>query len=120
MKLRKTLFVGAVALMVTACANRPESISASHVSHHKYADLDCTQLTTALVDARSNLGQFSEKQDSKANADAVGVFLLAIPFSKLSGDYEADVAKWKGEVEAIETAQVINKCKAPTTTVASS
>jgi hypothetical protein len=37
--------------------------------------------------------------------------LLGIPFSKLSGDHEADVAKWKGEVEAIDTAQIRKKCK---------
>ena len=28
-----------------------------------------------------------------------------------TGDYEGDVAEWKGEVQAIETAQIINKCK---------
>jgi len=53
-------------------------------------------------------------QNSKATGDAWGVFLLAIPFSQLSGDHAADVAKWKGEVEAIETAQVKKKCKAAT------
>jgi DNA-binding Xre family transcriptional regulator len=31
--------------------------------------------------------------------------------SKLTGDHEADVARLKGEVEAIETAQIKAKCK---------
>jgi hypothetical protein len=115
MNLAKGLIVGALALTTIACANRPESIAASHVAHEKYAGYDCVELATTLSDARETLHQFSEKQDSKANGDAVGVFLLAIPFSKLSGDYEGDVAKWKGEVEAIETAQVIQKCKAAPT-----
>jgi hypothetical protein len=98
-------------LTVTACANRPESIPASYTSHEKYTMLDCTQLATQLGDARSQLGNFSSKQNSKATGDAWGVFLILVPVSKLSGDYEGDVAKWKGEVAAIETAQVINECK---------
>lgn len=99
----------AVALLA-ACANRPESIRASHVSFEKFMDQECTGLITKMADARSNLAKFSEMQNSKANGDAVGVFLLGIPFSKLSGDHEADVAKWKGEIEAIETAQIKKKC----------
>lgn len=49
-------------------------------------------------------------QDSKANGDAIGVFLFGIPFSKMSGDYEGEIARLKGQVEAIETAQVKNGC----------
>ena len=39
------------------------------------------------------------------------VYFLFYPASKLSGDHEGDVAKWKGEVEAINTAQEKLKCK---------
>ena len=97
--------------LIAGCANRPESIRASHVSFEKYIDLDCPALTTRLSDTRAELDKFSKMQDSKANGDAFGVFLLGIPFSKMSGDHEGDVARLKGEVEAIETAQVKNKCK---------
>lgn len=99
------------AVVLSGCATRPEAITAQHVSHEKYTALDCTQLATKLGDARAELHKFSEAQDSKANWDAAGVFLLALPVSQLSGDHEADVAKWKGEVEAIETAQIKNSCK---------
>lgn len=105
------VFTFAAAILMTGCANRPESIRASFVSHEKYSYLDCTQLATKLGDTRSELEKFSKLQDSKANGDAVGVFLLGIPFSKLSGDHEGDVARFKGEVEAIETAQIKLKCK---------
>lgn len=98
-------------LLLSSCANRPESISASYISHEKYIDNDCTQLATKLIDARDKLAKFSDMQNSKATGDAWGVFLLAVPVSKLTGDHEADVSKWKGEVEAIETAQIKNKCK---------
>lgn len=98
--------------MLGGCATRPESIAASYVSHEKYTDMDCTQLATRMTDARAELDKFSKLQDSKATGDAWGVFLLGIPFSQLSGDHAGDVARLKGEVEAISTAQVKTKCKA--------
>jgi hypothetical protein len=97
--------------VVAGCANRPESIAASYISHERYTDLDCQQLVTKITDTRAELDKVSKMQDSKANGDAWGVFLLGVPFSKLSGDHEGDVARLKGEVQAIETAQIKNKCK---------
>jgi hypothetical protein len=98
-------------VIISGCANRPEGIVAQHVAHEKYTGLNCEELVTQLVDARHKLSEFSNKQDTKANIDAGGVFLALIPVSAFTGDYEGDVAQWKGEVQAIETAQIINKCK---------
>ena len=53
----------------------------------------------------------SSKQNTKANWDFATVFFVLIPVSQISGDYEAEVAKLKGTVEAIETAQIIKKCE---------
>ena len=108
----KTLLVTAALIVAaTGCATRPESISASYVSHEKYTDGTCERLSTQMGDARAELAKVSEQQNSKANVDAASVFLVLIPVSKLTGDHSADVAKWKGEVEAINTAQIKNKCK---------
>jgi hypothetical protein len=101
-----------VTCVLTACANRPESIRASHVSHEKFVHLECNALSAKLDEVKTELVKLSKQQDDKANGDAIGVFLLGIPFSKLSGDHEGDIARLKGEVEAIDTAQVKNKCKA--------
>ncbi len=109
--MKNTVSVALMTVALAACANRPESIRASFVSHEKFAHLDCAALATRMGDTRAELDKFSKMQDSKATGDAVGVFLLGVPFSKLSGDHEGDVARLKGEVEAIDTAQVKNKCK---------
>jgi hypothetical protein len=101
----------AASVLVTGCANRPESISASYISHERFIDNDCSKLATIMGDARADLQKFSNMQNSQANTDAATVFFVLIPASQLSGDYEADVAKYKGMVEAIETAQIKNKCK---------
>ena len=107
--MKKLIFTLAVSIL-SSCANRPESISASYISHERYINNNCGQLSTQKLDSWMELSKVSEMQNSKANGDAVGVFLLGIPFSQLSGDHEADVAKLKGEVEAIETAQIKNGC----------
>ena len=73
--------------------------------------LDCQQLGVKLADSKSELEKFSKMQDSKANVDAATVFLVLIPASKLTGDHQGDVARLKGEVEAVETAQIKLNCR---------
>lgn len=109
----KYLVIATVALAVlSGCATRPESISASYVSFEKYVGNDCTQLATAMADTRAELQKYSSMQNTKANLDAATVFLAFVPASKLTGDHAGDVAKFKGEVEAIDTAQIKKGCKA--------
>lgn len=109
--MKKIITVLAITALVAGCATRPESISASFVSHEKYSGRDCTTLTLDLSNARSELAKFSSMQNTKANVDAATVFFVLIPASKLAGDHAGDVAKWKGEVEAVETAIVKANCR---------
>ena len=104
------LAVALAAIGLNGCATRPESIHASFVSHEKFVYLDCAALTARMSDTKAELEKLSRQQHYWANADAVGVFLVLVPVSKLVGDYEGDIARLKGEVEAIETAQVKIKC----------
>ena len=112
--LKKTFLLTALsaAILTTGCANSPESIAASYTSHERYMELDCTQLASTMSNARAELAVYADKQDTAANMDAGGVFLILIPPSAFAGDSEADVAKWKGRVEAVETAQIKKKCVA--------
>ncbi len=101
-----------IALLLAACATRPEGISASYVSHEKYMGNDCAQLATNMTDATAELARLSSEQNIKANVDAATVFLVLIPASQLTGDHAGAIAKYKGEVEAIQTAQIKKNCKA--------
>ena len=105
-----TLITVAVTVTLLGCANRPESIRASYVPIEKFENLDCNQFTTALANAQGGLSDSSRRQNDKANADAVGVFLLGVPFSKLSGDHEGEIAQQKGEIEAIQGALAERGC----------
>ncbi len=109
--MKKSMAIIACAIIIAGCATRPESISASYVSHEKYSGKDCTTLAIDLSNARSELSKYSSMQNTKANMDAATVFFVLIPASKLSGDHAGDVAKWKGEVEAVETALVKASCR---------
>jgi len=44
-------------------------------------------------------------------ADAIGVFLVGIPITMLTGDCETDIADLKGELNAIESQQIIQGCE---------
>jgi hypothetical protein len=107
----KVVCIFLVGVIVGGCATRPESISATYVSHEKYAGRDCGQLALDMSHARAELQKFSSLQNSKANTDAATVFFILIPTSKLSGDHAGDVAKWKGEVEAVDTASIKAGCR---------
>ena len=98
-----------VLLTIVGCANRPDKINASYIPHEKHENLNCEGLITQLLEAKKQLLEFSDKQDIKANVDTGILLVTLIPVSVLSGDYESEVSRWKGEVEAVETAQM-KKC----------
>ncbi|MEN8132722.1 MAG: hypothetical protein ABFS45_21575 [Pseudomonadota bacterium] len=108
--LKGALLITAIFTITSGCATRPESITPSHVSHERYVGNDCPTLEAKKNEAIIELMKSAELQDNDADADAVGVFLIGVPFSQLSGDHEAEVAKWKGTIDAIETVQIINDC----------
>jgi len=99
-----------IALTLGGCATRPENIPAAYVSPEQYAQYSCAQLKTVMTEAKALMDKFSAIQTGKANSDALTVIFVPIPPTKLSGDYAADVAKYKGEVQAIESVQKKKGC----------
>src|SRR5271163_1239836 len=88
-----------LAAALSGYANRPDSIHAEYISYERFAGLSCQEVETRLADMRSRLEVASQEQNNAANVDAVGVFLVLVPVSKLTGDHEAEVAQLKGDVE---------------------
>ncbi len=109
--MRRLYLLGSL-LMVSGCATRPESIHADFVSYERYTGMSCAELASRLAQTNGQLDAASRSQNNMANADAVGVFLVLVPVSKLTGDHEAEVARLKGEVEALQTAQIKGRCRA--------
>jgi hypothetical protein len=106
--------VGAFAL--AGCATRAENISAAYVSPIQYQSFTCAQLQeeAARVSARAVVA--SGAQDQKATNDAVatgvGVVLFwpALLFIKGDAASAQEIAMLKGDMDAIEQANIQKKC----------
>jgi hypothetical protein len=99
-----------LAATLAGCASRPESISATHVPPERYAQFDCASLRTQLAQARGNMNHFSGKQTQSARHDEIGLLFFLPPLGKVIGNYSPEVAKYKGEVDAIEKAMSRVRC----------
>lgn len=76
-----------------------------------YASLNCRSLASKETEIRNDLDSLSAAQNSAANSDAWGVFLLGVPWSSMSGnDKEALIAVAKGRLDAIDVVQAQKNC----------
>ena len=96
---RAWLAVAAFAL--AACAKNPDAIAPIAMPVNAYFGLTCDQLVTEHQRSSAALAAVSQQQKQAATGDAVGVFLIGVPVSSLSGgDKEGLVAQHKGALVA--------------------
>ncbi len=108
----KHLIIAAmVILVVTGCARRPDAIAPATIPFEAYMTQDCSELASLLIAEQQMLNVLSSQQNSAATGDAVGVFLVGVPVSSLTGgDQEGNIAVSKGKIEAIEAARLRKGC----------
>lgn len=106
----RTLFPILLTVLFSACAKRPHDIAPDPVPRASFERMDCAGLTGKLQATQAELDKYTRLQDSKADNDAMGVLLLGLPLSKLTGDHERDIARLKGELIAMKDAQASQKC----------
>lgn len=100
-----------IAMAAAGCAKNPDAIVAVNISQHAYSGLSCQQLAAEHQRSSQALAAVSQQQRQAATNDAVGVFLIGVPVSSLSGnDKEGLVAQHKGEIIAIEGALRAGHC----------
>ena len=93
------------------CATKPEAISPAYVSHLGYMNLSCEQLGQEQARLVAALSTASDAQRLARSNDTAGVLLLGLPVSSLSGSNQAsNIARLKGEVEALQKAMVAKGC----------
>jgi hypothetical protein len=113
---RNVIFAALAAMAASACASRSENIAAAYVSPLAYESYNCPQLREEATRVSARAIQVSGAQDSKATGDAVAATVGAIVFWPalflIKGDSTtgAEVARLKGEMEAIEQASIKKKC----------
>lgn len=104
----KIAVASASILFCLACTPRPDSIPPVSMTG-AFDNMSCNQAITALNAERVTLARLEQQQNSAATADAVGVFLVLVPVSKLTGgDRAGEVGTSKGRVIALE--QRVSRC----------
>src|SRR5262245_43922915 len=112
MKLRAVL----IALALAGCAKDADQIGATYVSPYQYENFTCQQLSEEARRLSSRAAQAAGVQNEKASNDKVAttvgviIFWPALFFIKGNDTVSSDLARMKGEMEAIEQVSVKKRC----------
>lgn len=90
------------ATMLGACAQSPDSILPVSMGN-AFVEMPCGQARQMLAAERQTLAALEVRQNDAVAGDALGVFLVGVPMSSLSGgDAAGEIAAAKGKVIALE------------------
>src|SRR5438445_763761 len=110
---RKALQTAGILMVlgVSGCAVAPEDVQPAYVSYVPYQSWSCQQLGEEQARLGSALAAASTQQNKTRSNDTAGVILLGLPVSSMSGgDIAPEIARYKGETEAVQKAMVLNSC----------
>ncbi len=102
--------------LMAGCASRADNISAAYVSPMTYESYSCRQLSEEAARVSTRAAVAIGEQNSKATGDAVAtgvgivLFWPALFFIKGEGASATEVARLKGEMDAIEQASIRKNC----------
>jgi hypothetical protein len=111
MKFRASVIV--LPLLLVACAKAPERIAAVPMPDEPYRSMQCSQLEGERYRSGLTLSTLTKAQTNASTGDAIGVILIGVPTSSLTGyDRETELAVEKGRMAAIERAIAAQGCTA--------
>lgn len=106
----------ALSIPAAGCASRSEDVSASYVSPTAYSGYSCRELSAEAQRVSSAAAGASGAQDSARTRDAVAttaalvVFWPAVFFVGGNGAQTAELARLKGQMQAVEEASIRKRC----------
>jgi hypothetical protein len=112
----RTIRIIAAASVLAGCASRSGDIVEAYVSPLQYQSFSCVQLSqeAARVSARAAVASGAQDQnatnDTIATTAAVILFWPAAFMIKGNGANAQEVAQLKGDMDAIEQANIQKKC----------
>lgn len=113
--IRAAVALGA-ALWIGACANTASQVTAAYVSPYLYENLTCAQLADEAGRLSYRAAAASGIQDQKATGDAIATGVALVLFwpaaflVKGDGASAAELARLKGEMEAVEQVATRKRC----------
>lgn len=116
----KKLAILAMAVAVagtSACATHPNNIQAAYVSPMTYSAYSCDQLREENERLARRVAEVTGTQERRANHDkmAMGVGLVLFwpaLFFMANGDQKEELARLKGEYDALQSVAVQKQCSA--------
>ncbi len=105
-----------LSLVAAGCASRSEDVAAAYVSPTTYNGYSCRELSAEAQRVSSAAAAASGAQDSQRTKDAVATTAAVVIFWPaaffVSGDnaQTAELARLKGQMQAIEAASIQKKC----------
>ena len=123
MKTTLAVALGAAMVGMSACASAPEDIHATYTPATRWQGETCKQLAEETARIGSDVdrvtGQQRQKRQTDQFATGIGVVLfwpalIAMPLTK---DHKAELARLKGEYEAVQREQEAQRCGAPSPAV---
>ena len=106
----------ATTMILSACADKSAEIAPAYVSPNYFAPMNCTQLRGEAEAVSSRAQAAMAAQDRKASNDAAATAVGAILFwpalfmIKGDGASAAEVARLKGEMQAIQAVNNSRNC----------
>lgn len=97
------------------CRMREKAREHRSLLHQRHtAAYTCVQIGQEMARVESALTAASAQQNKARTNDTVGVIFLGLPVSSLSGDnIAAEIARLKGEKDALHRAGVLKNCSMP-------
>lgn len=102
---------------LAGCASNADKIGASYISPLQYQNYSCVQLGDEAQRVSGRVAQLSGVQDQKASSDALATgvaIVLFWPAAFMIGGNDqntAELARLKGEFEAVERASIEKNCR---------
>ena len=101
---------------LTACATPPDKISASYVSPLQYQGYTCNQIDQELIRVTNKVSEVTGQQKKEADKDAVAMgvgLILFWPalFFLIGEDKKVELARLKGEYQALQDIAIQKECK---------
>jgi len=113
---KKTFILFLIGTFLSGCAPGSKSIEAAYVSPLQYQNYDCNQIGQEMVRVGRKVSEVSGQQDSTAGKDAammgIGlvVFWPALFFLAAGENHKEELARLKGESDALEQSAVNKQC----------
>ena len=115
-QMKNVVTIVAACALLAGCATSPKDITPAYVSPVLYQNLSCEQLGMEAARVSQAAATATGAQQSQAAKDAtmvtVGVILFWPSLFFIGGDKAsaAEVARLKGEMQAIEQANIMKNC----------